>query len=143
MAIFVQQFWTFPDGSEAGFIDHTIFLVLINASMTFICLGISSLMKTAEQSSLLSIYLVGFQLPLSGAILALPESIESLTRPFISAYWAWSGSIDSMNPSYRNAINAVTETSFQSSSACHYLLGIHITVGLIASYIGLKRHQWD
>ena len=143
MAIFVQQFWTFPGGADVGFIDHTIFLVLINASMTFICLGISSLMKTAEQSSLLSIYLVGFQLPLSGAILALPESVETLTRPFISAYWAWSGSIDSMNPSYRNAIDAVTETRFQSSSACHYLLGIHIAVGLIAAYIGLNRHQWD
>lgn len=143
MAIFVQQFWKFPDGSEAGFLDHTVFLILVNAAMTFVCLGISSLMKTAEQSSLLSIYLVGFQLPLSGAVLALPESMESITRPFISAYWAWSGSIDSMNPSYRNAIDAVTETSFQSSTACMYLLLIHIAIGLIASYIGLKRHHWD
>lgn len=143
MAIFVQQFWKFPDGAEAGFLDHTLFLVLINAAMTFICLGISSLMKTAEQSSLLSIYLVGFQLPLSGAVLALPEGIESITRPFISAYWAWSGSIDSMSPSYRNAIDAVTETSFQSSNACLYLLTIHIAIGLIASYVGLKRHHWD
>lgn len=143
MAIFVQQFWKFPDGNEAGFLDHTVFLIMVNAAITSICLGISSLMKTAEQSSLLSIYLVGFQLPLSGAVLALPESIESITRPFISAYWAWSGSIDSMNPSYRNAIDAVTETSFQASSSCHYLLAIHIAVGLIASYIGLKRHHWD
>ncbi|MBK1829856.1 ATP-binding cassette domain-containing protein [Verrucomicrobiaceae bacterium R5-34] len=143
MAIFVQQFWKFPDGTDTGFLDHTVFLVMVNAAMTFVCLGISSLMKTAEQSSLLSIYLVGFQLPLSGAVLALPESIESITRPFISAYWAWSGSIDSMNPSYRNAIDAVTETSFQSADACHYLLAIHIALGLIASYIGLKRHQWD
>ena len=36
-----------------------------------ICLAISSLMRTAEQASLMSIYLVGFQLPLSGAVLAL------------------------------------------------------------------------
>ncbi|MGB2561204.1 MAG: ABC transporter, partial [Akkermansiaceae bacterium] len=113
------------------------------ASMTFICLGISSLMKTAEQSSLLSVYLVGFQLPLSGAILALPESIEYLTRPFISAYWAWSGSIESMDPSYRNAIDAVTETSFEPANVCQYLLFIHIAIGLIAAYIGIRRHQWD
>lgn len=143
MAIFVQQFWKFPDGSEAGFLDHTVFLVMVNAAMTFICLGISSLMKTAEQSSLLSIYLVGFQLPLSGAVLALPESIEGIAKPFISAYWAWSGSIESMDPSYQNAIDAVTETTFQSTNACHYLLGIHIVIGLAASYIGLKRHHWD
>lgn len=143
MAIFVQQFWKFPDGAESGFLDHTVFLVLVNAAITSICLGISSLMKTAEQSSLLSIYLVGFQLPLSGAVLALPESIEAITRPFISAYWAWSGSIESMNPSYRNAIDAVTETSFQTAASCQYVLVIHIAIGLIASYIGLKRHQWD
>ena len=143
MAIFVQQFWKFPDGSEAGFLDHALLLVLINAAMTFICLGISALMKTAEQSSLLCIYLVGFQLPLSGAVLALPESIESITRPFISAYWAWSGSIESMSPSYRNAIDAVTETSFQPAVVCQYLLVIHIAIGLVASYIGLKRHRWD
>ena len=143
MAIFVQQFWEFPDGIKTGFLDHALFLVTINASMTSICLGISSLMKTTEQSSLLSIYLVGFQLPLSGAVLALPESIESVTRPFISAYWAWSGSIESMSPSYRNAIEAVTETSFQPASVCQYLLVIHIIIGLTASYIGLKRHQWS
>ena len=86
---------------------------------------------------------MGFQLPLSGAVLALPETIEPITRPFISAYWAWSGSVDSMNPTYRNAIDAVTETSFQASTSCQYLLLIHIAVGLVAAYIGLKRHRWD
>ena len=34
MAIFVQQFWKFPDGVGSGFINHTIFLVLINSAMT-------------------------------------------------------------------------------------------------------------
>ena len=43
-----------------------------------------------DRASLLSIYLVGFQLPLSGAVLALPEQVEGFIRPFISAYWAWS-----------------------------------------------------
>lgn len=143
MAVFVEQFWRFPSGTDTTFIDHIVFLIMINAAMTFICLGISATMKTAEQSSLLSVYLVGFQLPLSGAILALPESIESIARPFISAYWAWSGSIESMSPSYRNAIDAVTETSFESVSVCHYLLMIHILTGLIVTYRGLRQHQWD
>lgn len=143
MAIFVQWFWQFPDGNESGFLDHTVFLVLVNAAMTSVCLGISSLMKTAEQASLLSIYLVGFQLPLSGAVLALPEVVEPITRPFISAYWAWSGSIKSMDPSYQNAINAVTETTFNPAATCQYLLVIHIAVGLFAAYIGLKKHRWD
>ncbi|MDC1206864.1 ATP-binding cassette domain-containing protein, partial [Akkermansiaceae bacterium] len=66
MATFVEFFWAF----RGDFTQHVIFLILVNASMTSICLGISSLMRTAEQASLLSVYLVGFQLPLSGAILA-------------------------------------------------------------------------
>ena len=68
MAGFVELFWSF----KGSFADHAIFLVLVNAAMTSICLGISSLMRTAEKASLLSVYLVGFQLPLSGAVLALP-----------------------------------------------------------------------
>ena len=56
---------------HVDFIQHAGFLLLVNAAMTSICLAVSSLMRTAEQASLLSIYLVGFQLPLSGAVLAL------------------------------------------------------------------------
>ena len=77
-------------------ITRLIILLLVNASMTSICLGISGMMRNPEQSSLLSIYLVGFQLPLSGAILALPDWISPITQPLISGYWAWSGSLDSM-----------------------------------------------
>ena len=87
MGFFVELFWEF----KGNFTGHLSFLILVNAAMTAVCLGISSLAKNAEQASLLSIYLVGFQLPLSGAVLALPVAIEPLTRPFIAAYWAWSG----------------------------------------------------
>ena len=51
-------------------------LIFVNAALTAVCLAISSLMKTAEQASLVSIYLVGFQLPLSGAVLALPKVLS-------------------------------------------------------------------
>ncbi|MFC5049370.1 ATP-binding cassette domain-containing protein [Rubritalea spongiae] len=145
MAIFVEQFWPYPEAAgSTGFFDHLNFLILVNAAMTAICLGISSLMKTSEQASLLSIYLVGFQLPLSGAVLALPELVGQITRPFISAYWAWAGSIESLDNRYQAAVKTVTETPLESSSTiCLYVLGIQIAVGIIASYIGIKRHQWE
>ncbi|MGJ8673957.1 ATP-binding cassette domain-containing protein [Rubritalea sp.] len=145
MAIFVEQFWRYPEtAGTAGFFDHLSFLILVNAAMTSICLGISSLMKTSEQASLLSIYLVGFQLPLSGAVLALPELVGQFTRPFISAYWAWAGSIESLDNRYQAAVKTVTETPLDSSSTiCLYVLSIQIAVGLVASYIGIKRHQWE
>ncbi|MEY4570450.1 MAG: hypothetical protein RLZZ398_1889 [Verrucomicrobiota bacterium] len=139
MAFFVNFFGTF----RGDFIQHAGFLLLVNASMTAICLAISSLMRTAEQASLLSIYLVGFQLPLSGAVLALPENIEAFTRPFISAYWAWSGSVDALQPQVFNAVKSVIDTSLSAQEICFYALGAHIGVALIATWAGARRPQWD
>ncbi|MGD7652272.1 MAG: ATP-binding cassette domain-containing protein [Verrucomicrobiales bacterium] len=139
MAFFVNFFGPF----RGDFVQHAAFLLLINASMTAICLAISSLMRTAEQASLLSIYLVGFQLPLSGAVLALPENIDAFTRPFISAYWAWSGSVEALQTQVHSAVKSVIDTSLSAQGACLYALCAHIAVALIAAWIGASRPQWD
>ena len=139
MAFFVNFFGTF----RGDFIQHAEFLLLVNAAMTTICLAISSLMRTAEQASLLSIYLVGFQLPLSGAVLALPEKVEAFTRPFISAYWAWSGSVEALQTQVHDAVKSVIDTGLSAQSACLYALGAHIVVSLAAAWAGACRPQWD
>ena len=139
MAFFVNFFGAF----RGDFVDHAIFLLLINASMTTICLAISALMRTAEQASLLSIYLVGFQLPLSGAVLALPENIDAFTRPFISAYWSWSGSVKALQDQVYTAVESVIDTGLTDQTICIYVLGIHIGVALIAALVGVCRPQWD
>ena len=139
MAFFVNAFGTF----RGDFIQHAGFLLLVNAAMTSICLAISSLMRTAEQASLLSIYLVGFQLPLSGAVLALPEKIEAFTRPFISAYWAWSGSVEALQTQVHDAVKSVIDTSLSVQNVCLYALGAHIGVALLAAWAGARRPQWD
>ncbi|MBC7978937.1 MAG: ATP-binding cassette domain-containing protein [Armatimonadetes bacterium] len=139
MAFFVNFFGPF----RGDFIQHSIFLILVNASMTSICLAISALMRTAEQASLLSIYLVGFQLPLSGAVLALPEHIEAFTRPFVSAYWAWSGSVEALQSQVHGAVQSVIDTSLSNQNACYFTLGIHILVALGMAWIGARRPQWE
>jgi len=139
MAFFVNFFGAF----RGDFIVHAGFLLAVNAAMTAICLAISSLMRTAEQASLLSIYLVGFQLPLSGAVLALPEKIEAFTRPFISAYWAWSGSVEALQTNVHQAVKSVIDTSLSSQNACVYALAAHIGVAMIAALAGVCRPQWD
>jgi ABC transport system ATP-binding/permease protein len=139
MAFFVNFFGAF----RGDFIQHAGFLLLVNAAMTSICLAISSLMRTAEQASLLSIYLVGFQLPLSGAVLALPENIEAFTRPFISAYWAWSGSVEALQTQVHAAVKSVIDTSLSAQEVCLYALTAHIAVALIAAWAGARRPQWD
>lgn len=139
MAIFVNTFGPF----RGDFVQHAMFLLLVNGAMTSVCLAISALMRTSEQASLLAIYLVGFQLPLSGAVLALPEKIESFTRPFISAYWGWSGSVEGLQTQVHDAVKSVIDTSLSAEQACIYTLGAHIGVGLLAAWAGARRHQWD
>ncbi|MEO0016844.1 MAG: hypothetical protein RLZZ522_127 [Verrucomicrobiota bacterium] len=139
MAYFVNFFGQF----RGDFLNHAGFLLLVNASMTAICLAISSMMRTAEQASLMSIYLVGFQLPLSGAVLALPENIEAFTRPFISAYWAWSGSVESLQIQVHDAVKSVIDTSLTAQTSCLYTLFAHIGVGLLMAWAGARRPQWD
>ncbi|MCB1093790.1 MAG: ABC transporter permease, partial [Verrucomicrobiae bacterium] len=107
MAVFVQNICHIP---TQQFGPQLVLLLMVNAAMTAICLGISSMAKSADQASLLSIYLVGFQLPLSGAVLALPPVADWATRPFISAYWSWAGIMNSLEGSYRSAVDQVTET---------------------------------
>jgi ABC-type multidrug transport system ATPase subunit len=139
MAFFVNFFGNF----RGDFMQHAGFLIMVNAAMTSICLAISSLMRTAEQASLLSIYLVGFQLPLSGAVLALPEKIEVFTRPFISAYWAWSGSVNALQTQVLDAIKSVIDTGLSPQMACVYALSAHIGAALLAAWVGACRPQWD
>lgn len=140
MFFFVEWFWPLRGDT----VNHLIFLLMANAAMTSVCLGISANCKTPDQASLLSIYLVGFQLPLSGAVLALPEMIETVTQPFISAYWAWSGSIEGgLKPDVLKAVKSIVQTSFTDAVYCRIVLAIHIVVGLVLTYIGVRRTRWE
>lgn len=138
MFAFVDFFW-----DRGGGLTHLLFLILANAAMTFVCLGISSLARSADQASLLSIYLVGFQLPLSGAVLALPEQVEGFIRPFISAYWAWSGSISALKADVYNAVKNVLDTDLTPALVCYIVLGVHVACGIAASYAGIRRSRWE
>ena len=139
MAVFVNFFGPF----QGQFSQHLLFLLLVNGAVTAICLGISAMMRTAEQASLLSIYLVGFQLPLSGAVLALPDKIETFTQPFISAYWAWSGSVEALSGKAKNAVEFVIDTKLSTQHECLNWLLLHLLAGLLIAWAGSRRHQWN
>jgi ABC-type multidrug transport system ATPase subunit len=140
MAAFVHWFVPFP----GSFLMQTTLLVLINAAMTAVCLGLSSLLRTPEQASLVSIYLVGFQLPLSGAVLALPGWLSPMARPFISSYWSWSGFIDTMREfRYYEAVKLVTETALAPVNLSVWFLLCHVAFGLVMAVLGSKASRWE
>ncbi len=92
MCAFVKLVCRFP----GPWMEQVAILSASCISMSVVCLGFSAMLTSPEKSSLLSIYLVGFQLPLSGVVLALPAALTWVCRPFINSYWGWSGYMKSM-----------------------------------------------
>lgn len=141
MGIFVDMI---TGGLPGDLITQLGLLVLVSAAMTSVCLGISALCRTPEKATILSIYLVGFQLPLSGAVLSLPDWIEGAVNPFIAAFWSWSGSLRSMSDTaFYDAVKKVTETSLVTPELAGFVLLAHVIIGLSMAYVGSKGSQWE
>jgi len=140
MGFFIHVTCAFP--GELG--EQLLFLFLANAAMTSICLAISSFMATAEQASLASIYLVGFQLPLSGAVLALPVWLGTLVRPLIAAYWSWSGMLQTLRGErYYDIVNMVIQTGLSAADVCLWVLFVHLILGILLAYQGCSRTRLE
>jgi hypothetical protein len=138
MGFFVREVCGFPGDAAMQF----AFLFLVNAAMTALCLGISSWLRSPGQASIASIYLVGFQLPLSGAVLALPEWLGPLVRPFISAYWSWSGILQTLkNERTYDIVQMVVQSPLSPAPLCAWVLLLHIATGLVAAWFGCERRR--
>jgi ABC-type multidrug transport system ATPase subunit len=140
MALFVNTICHFPGDLFA----QAAILFAVNAAMTSMCLGISAQMKTADHASLVSVYLVGFQLPLSGAVLALPKAVGWITRPFIAAYWGWSGYLETMRDTrFYDIVQMTSRTDLAPFAVCGWVLLAHVLAGLILAYFGARESRWD
>jgi len=139
MTFFVKVICQFP----GPWLTQLAMLAGVCVSMTFICLGFSALFRSAEKASLLSIYLVGFQLPLSGVVLALPDYLVWVCRPFINAYWGWAGYLRSMIDS--RIYDAFRETNpewISSPGLALAVLALQGAVGAAMVVVGCRRVQW-
>lgn len=140
MAAFVHTVCRLP-GDLA---TQAMVLLLANAAITAISLALSSTLRTAEQASLASIYFVGFQLPLSGAFLALPFWLADVVKPFIAAYWAWSGYLQTFRETnYYTILQRVVQTDLAEIPASVWFLTSQILVALLVCWIGCRRTQWE
>ena len=121
-------------GFQGTFLSQFAILFVTTFAMSMTCLAISSFSRSPERASLLAIYLVGLQLPLSGAVLALPEYVSNVCRPFIAAYWGWSGYLKTLSatPQYDIVRNSTT-TFIADYNLCMVVLAAHVIVsGAIA-----------
>lgn len=139
MTIFVRVICQLP----GDLLAQGAMLFLANAALTYLTLAISSWSDTTEQSSLISIYFVGFQLPLSGALLAMPELLGMLTRPFIAAYWSWSGYLQTMRDTrFYDLASAITDTPLSALNTCSWILVWHVIAGIVIAYFGCHASRW-
>jgi ABC-type multidrug transport system ATPase subunit len=139
MAVFVKTVCRLPGEALPQF----ALLALVNAAMTAGCLAISAWSRSAEQASLISVYMVGFQLPLSGAVLALPEPLGALVRPLIPAYWSWSGFLQTLRETrFYDLVTAITSTPLSGFELCVWILAVHIVFGLVLAAGGMARSSW-
>jgi hypothetical protein len=139
MTLFVRAVCQFP----GNLFDQFLPFLFLTGGVTALCLAISSWASSSEQASLGSLYLVGFQLPLSGAILALPDFLGTLTRPFISAYWAWSCYLQTLRDTrFYDLVRFITETPLAGSTVSLWILLVHVGLGGVLAYFGMRRSQW-
>lgn len=134
MTLFVKYICRIPSSVviQAAILVFTVF------AMSCVALCISAFSSNSEKSSLIATYLVGFQLPLSGIVLALPEVLVWVFRPFIAAYWGWSGYTNSLlDTRFYDAI-AISLDQFPLSYlvclavlAGHVLLSVGLTLGRV------------
>jgi ABC-type multidrug transport system ATPase subunit len=140
MTVFVKVVCTLPGDLPPQFVQ----LLLVNASVTATCLAVSSWARTTEQASLISVYFVGFQLPLSGALLALPDWAGTITRPFIAAYWGWSGYLQTLRDTrFYELVTAVSSTPLSPFQASVGVLVVHTVLALFIAHLGCERSAWS
>jgi ABC-type multidrug transport system ATPase subunit len=140
MAGFVKIICNFPGAWDSQLLT----MMGVCVSMSIVCLGFSAAMQSSEKASLLSIYLVGFQIPLSGVVLPLPDVLTWICRPFINAYWGWAGFMNSMQS--ERVYDAFSETNLLGKYIADPLtaniaLALQALAGLVVILIGCLRRR--
>jgi hypothetical protein len=139
MTVFVKLLCAFP----GAWAPQLAVLAAAGASMSVVCLGLSALLTSPERASLLSIYLVGFQLPLSGVVLALPAPLVWAVRPFIATYWGWAGYLTAMRDSrFYDAVLLLDPGWLADAPAALAVLGAHALLGAALVFRGCAVQRW-
>ncbi len=140
MTLFVKYVCGFP----GALLPQLVVLSMSCVSMSAICLGFSAIFGSADKASLVSVYLVGFQLPLSGIVLALPEALVWVCRPFINAYWGWAGYFGSMIDSrFYDAYRLSTAEVVPSPLVATLILLLHFVFGAFLVFWGCHKKRWN
>ena len=142
MCWFVKFVCDFP----GDFLTQAAVLSGVCVSMTLVCLAFSALFSSPDKANIVSIYLVGFQLPLSGIVLALPECLKWVCRPLINSYWGWAGFMTSMKDT--RLYDAFVQTSpnyewIATPDIAIFALALQGIIGVAFVMKGCYQKKWN
>lgn len=113
---------------------------LSGAAFTAICVGISAISSSSERAHSSALTLLGANVLLCGALLGFPKTLGHVVHPFITAHYGWSGIIDSLGSTpFFKPIDLFVRTWFATPNLAMIMLGVHILVGVMLAYFGLRR----
>jgi ABC transport system ATP-binding/permease protein len=117
-------------------------LALTGAAFACLCLGISACSANAERAHSRCWMLFFYNLMLAGALLGFPRALGNVIHPFITAYYGWSGSIETLEDTVVFVpITQLVRTWFATPGQAFFALSAHAGVGILAAWFGLRQRR--
>lgn len=114
-------------------------LVLANAALTALALGISSLTRSAGRALLICFSIAALQLPFSGAVLAPPDALIWLVRPLVTLYWGTNAYLQSTQGTrFYEVLQVVSPFTLCPMWLCLLVLGAQVFLGITMTLSGCK-----
>jgi hypothetical protein len=119
-----------------------LLLVLTGVGFSCLCLGISALSRDADRAQSHAWKLWAANVLLAGALLGFPRPLGFALQPFITAYYGWSGSVDTLSglPVFEPMTQFV-RTWFAAPMTAVIALLAHSVIGIVLAGWGLRRRH--
>lgn len=119
-------------------------LLLVGTSLAFgmLCLGTSAWSRNVEQGMVRCGLLLAVNVVACGALLVWPRALASVFQPLLTAYYGWSGSVDTLSGTpWFEGVKQVNGTWFATPGLALVMLTVHLVVGVVLLVTGLKRRS--
>lgn len=117
-----------------------LLLMLTGVAFTSLCLGISARSRSAERAQSHAWALLVINVLLCGALLGFPRLLGGVIQPFITAYYGWSGSVETLKATaVFEPLTLFVKTWFATPSGAMLALLLHAFIGIAITLTGLKK----
>ena len=117
-----------------------LLLMLTGVAFTSLCLGISARSRSAERAQSHAWALLVINVLLCGALLGFPRLLGGVIQPFITAYYGWSGSVETLKATaVFEPLTLFVKTWFATPSGAMLVLLLHAFIGIVITLTGLKK----